>query len=273
MECHASRPGGGLFTGRKWPEFCVWIPPGLFPNVLLPFTDFSLYPFLVINCNHEYSFLCSVFSSQFSVNSESFYQIIKTDGGFGILLKLVIGVRSETCLVGAVPLDLAAWLTLVTEQGSQKPSAGIGKVHVLLIRTWWEGADAQAQTPSSSPRACSGQYTAQISELFPCPSEWESPQISMSAPCWWPNLKWSLEGNKERADWGWELASKGRNEKGYSIQASSAGPERSKEPVDLEKFKDGGLKARGLLRPWSETFLYARKYESVPNSCERIMRT
>lgn len=28
---------------------------------------------------------------------------------------------------------------------------------------------------------------------------------------------------------------------------------------DLDKFKDGGLKAPGLLRPWPETFLYDRK--------------
>lgn len=50
-------PGQGLSTGRKWPEFPVWVPPGLFLNVLLPFTGFSLYPFLVINCNHEYNSL------------------------------------------------------------------------------------------------------------------------------------------------------------------------------------------------------------------------
>lgn len=78
------------------------------------------------------------------MNSESFYQIIKTEGDLGILLKLVMGVRSEASLVQAVTLDLAAWLTLVAEEGSQKASAGIGKAQVL-IRTWWEGADAQAQ--------------------------------------------------------------------------------------------------------------------------------
>lgn len=95
------------------------------------------------------------------MNSGSFYQIIKTEDGFGILLKFVIGVRSETSLTGAVPLDLAAWLTLVTEQGSQKPLAGTGKAQVSLIRTCWEGADAQAHAPGSDPGACSGLYMTQ----------------------------------------------------------------------------------------------------------------
>lgn len=147
--CHTSGLEGSpaVMTPQEENEQSFASAPSQGP-MLLPSTDLSLYPFSVINYIHEHNIFLWILWGLLSN--------YKPESGLGKLLKLAIGVRREGCLVGIVASDLAAWLTLVTEQGSQRPSAGIGRAHRLQIRAWVGGSWCPGPHTSLMPKGLQG---------------------------------------------------------------------------------------------------------------------
>lgn len=191
-------------TGRE-PELCIWTPASS-----LHYFDWDPSP--VVSCNHEYNSVQWILS------------VPLNDQTWGKLFKLAICATSESSLIRTVPLDLALRLTLNAEQGLNNPRQGEARAMCCRSDHGELGADTQAHPGGLRPRACSGQEAAHTTELILCPNEWGIPQISMSAPCWWPDLECFHEGNKKRADRGQESTSKGRNKTGCPAQATLLAP-------------------------------------------------